>query len=210
MDEIQRKKFLDIEKKLSEMGENEKNPRLRFDAFMGGVKDGGLRSVSSISLMVCYIVSNLSGKITSDIIAKALAEGELANHFEVTNALSKLIKSGTIVEADDGTLSINKNTKADIELIAKELPYTVRESAMHLCQKIIAKETYRRENKVEIIPTGDAYTVILHISGKGTDYLTLSLFAGTIDQAEMIKEKFITDPVKVYETLIDAIFENEE
>ena len=30
-------------------------PKMRFDAFMANVKDGGLRSVSSIYMLVCYI-----------------------------------------------------------------------------------------------------------------------------------------------------------
>ena len=204
------KKLEELEKKLEELGENQTNPRLRFDAFMGGVKDGGLRSVSSINIMICYIVSNLSGKVTANVIVEAMAEGAIANHFEVTNAISKLKASGTILEAEDGGLTLTDNTKADIELIEKDLPYTIRESSIHLCQKIMAKETYRRENKVEILENGDAYTVVLHISGAQSDYMTLSLFAPTIDQAEMMKEKFITDPVKIYETVVESIFNNKE
>ena len=200
----------DKEKSIDEMSENEIDPRLRFDAFMGGVKDGGLRSVTSINLMICYIVSNLNGKVTAAVITQALAEGELANHFEVTNALANLQKSGTIVADETGALSLSTETKADIDLIEKDLPYTVRERAMHLCHKIMAKETYRRENLVEIVKTGDAYTVMMGIGDNKTQFMRLNLFAATIDQAQMIKEKFISDPVKVYQTLIDAIFANEE
>ena len=185
-------------------------PALRFDAFMGGVKAGGLRSVSSISLLVSYIVANLGGSVTAEIIEQATAEGELANHFEISDAISKLKKSGIIIENEDGSLEISKSTTADIELIEKDLPYTVRVNAMRLCQKIIAKETYRRENETQIIENGDAFNVVLTIKGDKNDFMKLTLFAPTRDQAEMIKEKFISNPVKVYETLIGAIFSNEE
>ena len=134
-------------------------PSLRFDAFMGGVKAGGLRSVSSISLLVSYIVANLGGSVTADVIEKATAEGMLANHFEVSDAISKLIKSGIIIEKEDGALEISKEVNADIELIEKDLPYTVRVNAIRLCQKIIAKETFKRENETEIIENGDAFSV---------------------------------------------------
>lgn len=194
----------------NETKEDMTDPRLRFDAFMGGVKDGGLRSVSSIALLVSYIVGNLKGNVTAAIIEQAAAEGMLANHFEVSDAISRLKKAGILIENENGTLEITKNTHADIDLIEKDLPYTVRVNAMHLCQKIIAKETFRRENEIQIVPCGEAFNVILKISGGTTDFMHLSLFAPTRDQAEMIKEKFITDPVKVYETLIEAIFNNEE
>ena len=203
-------KIEQFEKKLEELSENQANPRLRFDAFMAGVKEGGLRSVSSVYIMISYIVSTLSGKVTSDVIIEAMAEGEIANHFEVTDALAKLKESGIIQEAEDGCLSINGDTKADIELVEIDLPYTLRESAIRLCQKIMAKETYRRENKVEILSNDNDYTVVMHISGPKADLMTLSVLAPTRQQAEMIKEKFITDPVKVYETVINSIFNNQE
>ena len=188
----------------------EKDPMMRFDAFMAGVKDGGLRSISAIYLTVCYIVKTLSDKVTADVITEALTGGMIANYFEVANAVAKLIKSGTLVEADDGTLSISKNTNADIDLVEKDLPYTVRERSIKLCQKILAKEMYRRENKVDIIPVGDAFTVDMHIGDDKTEYMNLKLFAPTMEQARMIKEKFISDPVSVYDNLITSIFSNEE
>ena len=205
---INKEKLLDTEKHLEEMG-SEVNPLLSFDAFTGGVKNGGLRSVSSIYLLVCYLVANLDKRVTADVITQALAEGEIANHFEVSDAISKLIANNTLVEDADGALSLSDNTTADIALIEQDLPYTVRESAMHISQKIIARETHKRENKVEIIEDNNAYKVILHIGDNKTDFMTLSLYAPTRDQAEMIKDKFIADPAKVYGTLIESLFENE-
>ena len=199
-----------LEKKLEELTEQQSNPRLRFDAFMAGVKEGGLRSVSSVYIMISYIVSTLSGSVTSDVIINAMAEGEIANHFEVTDALAKLKENGIITEAEDGSLSISSDTKADIELVEIDLPYTLRESAIHLCQKIMAKETYRRENKVEIVQNENDFTVVMHVSGPQADLMTLSVLAPTRQQAEMIKEKFITDPVAIYETVINGIFSNKE
>ena len=186
------------------------DPALRFDAFMGGVKDGGLRSVSSISIMVCYIVANMNGRVTAEVIMQAMDEGMLANHFEVANAISKLIEAGTITEAEDGALTLNANAKESIDLVEKDLPFTVRERSIHLVQKILAKETYKKENEVVIVNNGGTYTVNMKIAGDKTDYLKLSLYAPTVEQANTIKERFLTDPVKFYDTVIEAIFANEE
>ncbi|MGN0523322.1 MAG: DUF4364 family protein [Eubacterium sp.] len=198
----------DKEKDISKMSENEIDPRLRFDAFMAGVKDGGLRSVSSINVLVCYIVANLDGKVTDEVIVEAMDEGMIANHFEVADAISKLVKSNTVIKDENGVLSLNEKDKSLIELIEKDLPLTVRERSIKLCQKIIAKETYKRENKVEITEEKNGYTVKLHISDNDIDYMELKLFAASKDQAELIKDKFITNPVSVYNNLISSIFEN--
>ncbi len=202
------KNRFDIENETEKLSQNEIDPKLRFDAFTAGIQDGGLRSVSSISLIVCYIIANINGRVTAENITQTMDEGMFANHFEVADAISKLKKSGVITESDDGALSLVDVSKANIELIEMDLPLTVRENSIKLCQKIIAKEKYKRENRVAIIPKDKGFTVNLHISDKDTDFLSLRLYASTKEQAEMIKEKFITDPIKVYETLIEAIFNN--
>ncbi|MBQ9531178.1 MAG: DUF4364 family protein [Eubacterium sp.] len=199
----------DIENDIEKKSLNEIDPKLRFDAFTAGIQEGGLRSVSSISLIVCYIIANINGRVTADNITQTMDEGMFANHFEVSDAISKLKKSGVISEDENGALTLINTSKANIELIEMDLPLTVRENSIKLCQKIIAKEKYRRENKVEIIPKNNGFAVNLNISDKDTDFLSLNLFATTKEQAEMIKEKFISDPIKVYETLIEAIFNNQ-
>ena len=188
---------------------NETNPLLRFDAFMGNVKDGGLRSVTSIYILVSYLVSNLNGKVSRETLLEATNDTMLANYFEMSDAITKLINSGTIKETEDGMLCMNKQDANEVELIEKDLPLTVRERCIKACQKIIARETYERENKVSIEKTDCGYKVILNVSDKDTDFMSLTLFAPTEEQALIIKEKFISDPVKVYETLTEAIFNNE-
>ena len=184
--------------KTQNLHENEADPRLRFDAFTAGVKNGGLRSVTSINMLVCYIVATIG----------AVDEGMIANHFETADAISRLKKNGVIKENGDGTLKLlDSNTNA-IELIERDLPLTVREKSIKICQTIIAREAYQRENKVEIAENGKGYTVKLKISDKDTDFLSLELFAATKEQAELIKNNFVADPIKVYNTLIDSIFNN--
>ncbi len=199
---------LDIE--IENKSENEIDPRLRFDAFMAGVKDGGLRSTSSINLIVCYIIANISGKVTAQNIIDTMDEGMIANHFEISDAISRLKKSGVISEDENGVLHLSVKSNDNIDLIEKDLPLTIREKSIRICQKIIAKETYKRENKIEIVESKKGYNVILRVSDKDNDFMTLNLYAATLTQAEMIKEKFITNPVRVYDNLIESIFSNED
>ena len=68
-------------------------PKMRFDAFMANVKDGGLRSVSSIYMLVCYIVANLNGRVSASTIIEAVDGAMIANYFEISDAVAKLIKA---------------------------------------------------------------------------------------------------------------------
>lgn len=183
-------------------------PKLRFDAFTGGIKNGGLRSVSSINMLVCYIIANINGRVTAQNIIETVAEGEIANHFEITEAIARMKNNGVIAENEDGALVLLKGNN-EVDLIEKDLPLTIRDSSIRLCQKIIAREKYLRDNKAEIIECDKGYQITLSVSDFGSDFMKLTLYAPTMEQAELIKAKFITNPIKVYETLIDSIFENE-
>lgn len=183
-------------------------PRLRFDAFTGGIQNGGLRSVLSINMLVCYIIANINGRVTAQTIKEAMAEGMIANHFEISEAIVRLTKSGVIKEDEDGALILCKGQN-EVDLIEKDLPLSIRDKSIRLCQKIIAREKYLRDNLVQIEQVENGYLVKVNISDDKTEFFDLSLFAPTIEQAELIKVKFVTDPVKIYDTLIDAIFDNE-
>lgn len=183
-------------------------PKLRFDAFMANVKDGGLRSVSSIYMLVCYIVANMNKRVSAATIIEAVNDAMIANYFEISDAVNKLIKAGTINEDENKMLYMDEQDVKEIALIEKDLPLTIRQRSIKACQKVIARESYKRENKVICEKVDGGYKVHLKVSDNTTDFMNLELFAVTDTQAELIKDKFISDPAAVYETLIDAIFNN--
>lgn len=183
-------------------------PKMRFDAFMANVKDGGLRSVSSIYILVCYIVANMNNRVSAATIIEAVDGAMIANYFEISDAVAKLLKAGTIMENDDEMLYMDEQDIEGIALIEKELPLTIRQRSIKACQKVIARETYQRDNKVISEKVDGGYKVHLKVSDNTTDFMNLELFAVNESQAELIKDKFISDPAAVYETLIDAIFNN--
>ncbi|WP_297129531.1 DUF4364 family protein [uncultured Eubacterium sp.] len=183
-------------------------PKLRFDAFMANVKDGGLRSVSSIYMLVCYIVANMNKRVSAATIIEAVNDAMIANYFEISDAVNKLIKAGTINEDENKMLYMDDQDVKEIALIEKDLPLTIRQRSIKACQKVIARESYKRENKVICEKVDGGYKLHLKVSDNTTDFMNLELFAVTDTQAELIKDKFISDPAAVYETLIDAIFNN--
>ena len=171
--------------------EKEYNPALQFDAFTAGIEDGGLRSSSSIAILACYIIARSEEKLTKKNVVDALVEGKIANYFEITSAISKMIKTDNLVEGEDG-----------------DLPITIREKAVELAAKTARLEIYKKENKATVEKDGDKYKVTLHVSDKNCDFMVLSLYFPSEAQALVVKEKFQTHPGEVYENLINSIFAN--
>ncbi|MCC8073918.1 MAG: DUF4364 family protein [Clostridiales bacterium] len=186
--------------------DKEFNPAMQFDAFTAGVEDGGLRSSSSIEILVCYILANCKEKITSQNIVDALVEGKIANYFEVSSAISKMIKLKNVVENDDGSLSLTGKSQFAIELVEKDLPIVIREKAVELVSKIKTLELYKKETKVDITEAQNGYKITLRITDNDIDYMALTLYVPTLEQADVIKNKFQEHPTEVYQNLINYIF----
>lgn len=180
---------------------------MNIDAFGGGTALGGLRTQHEIRLMICYLIANINKEIKRSHIIDALTEGEIANYFEISSAISEMIKDGNIKENDE-ILTLSDSSFRSTKEIENELPITLREKAVELCTKLIVKETYSKENKVEIKPTKNGFTVECSImSDEDDEALSFKLYAATSIQAQIIKEKFLDDPVKIYNSVIEAIFE---
>ncbi len=161
-----------------------------FDAFTYGIKDGGLRSVSAINFLVCYIVANSGVKLTAKIICDALSQGEIANYFETSQAITRQINEERIIEDEDGILTATEECKKLTEVVENDLPFTVRETSIKMCKKLATLEINKKENNVEIIKDGDEYYVTMHIKDENTELLVIKLSASTNEQAQIIKEKF--------------------
>lgn len=190
--------------------DKEYNPALDFDAFTAGIEDGGLRSSSAITILVCYILANCKEKITAQNIIDALVDGKIANYFEVSNAISKMIKKEHFSEDGDGYLVITEDCKFAVDIVENDLPITIRERSIALVRKLAEREIYKKENKVEINEGADGYEITLHVSDVDKDFMILTLNVPTMAQAELIKERFQKYPAKVYENLMNSIFDENE
>lgn len=190
------------------MSDNKK-PNYDFDALPYGSSDG-LRSTVDIYILICYVVVNSKERLTDDVLVKTMVEGDFANYFETTNALQKIKDKGLVTQNEHGFLKPANNCEYFVELVENELPYTMRKRAVELAAKLAVKELYRQENEVEVTKNNDDYTVTMHFRDCGKDFMVLSLTVPTSAQAEMFKEQFYTDPVKIYNNLIDSLFSEED
>lgn len=182
---------------------------LVFDAFTYGAEEGGLRSQSDINMIVCYVLANTTAKLNARLICDTMTSGGIANYFEVASAISRLKKHELILEDEEGYLTATDECKRMTEIIEKDLPFTLRERSIRISTKLAVTELYRKENNVEIEENkkGNGFTVTLHVMDRDKEYMVLTLAVPTYAQAEMVKNKFIEDPVKIYDNLFTSLFE---
>lgn len=176
-----------------------------YDAFFEGVEPGGLRSRSEIKLLICYIICRIDGGITKNQLTDILCKKSLANYFEISQALSDVMKTGNITsEFKDGEeilypTDLGKANTAELE---DELPYTVKETALNATVESMTRFKRERDNDIKIEPHGNGFDVTISVMDNEDRLLSVTLFVADEEQAQNVKDKFLQDPIKFYSTVV--------
>ncbi len=170
------------------------------DAFTAGVAPGGLVSSQHVRLMVCYILATLNQPIPKDKILELLQYEEIANYFEVVQAIGDLADNGSIVRVDSSReeYTVSERGREAIDELYKTLPFTVREKAIKAAVKMLARMRSEAQNRVETEQTDGGVNVTCSVMDGDRPILTVTLLVPDKEQAELVKETFLDNPLKVY------------
>ena len=170
------------------------------DAFTAGVAPGGLISSQHVKLMVCYILARIGKPISRDDMLSLLQYEEIANYFEVVQAIDDLNKGGTNRRTDAPFEEYEITTDGE-EVVAelyRDLPYTMREKALKAAIKMMARNRSEAENRVEMVETDVGVNVTCSVMDIDRPILTITLLVPDMEQANLVKETFLDNPLKVY------------
>lgn len=177
-----------------------------FNTFDEGIAPGGLRSKHEIKTLICYIYYSVKENLSRDLIIEAIREDELANFFEVSAAFDELVADKNLVESevDDGVLTytLSDNGRMIAQQLDSTLAYSVKDKALKCAIKLLADRKTARENFVDIEKTENGFNVKCTVSGGDVDLFSFTLYAPDIDQAEIIKQSFLSYPSTVYKTML--------
>ncbi|RPF47896.1 uncharacterized protein DUF4364 [Hydrogenoanaerobacterium saccharovorans] len=180
---------------------------MELKAFSAGIEPGGLTLAHEIKILVCYLLHNISQKLTLSQINEALLKKGLVNYFELADAMSELLESGHIIicatnEKDEECYELTELGVRTAQEFSDTLPLTVREKALHSAQNLLARQKSAAENIVTVDKVKDGYMVNLIISDIGSDLMNLSLFMPTENEADAVKRQFIRDPLLIYKGML--------
>ncbi len=176
-----------------------------FNAFSDGVEPGGLRNRTQIKILITYIVSKLSEPIKDSMMIEALQLHGLANYFEVIQAVDELLDNGNLSTVD-GLLYLTPKGSLSVNELSKELPKSVKETALADAINLQILEKREGENTVEVKKCDNGYYVTFKVIHKAETLMELTVYAADFEQAEIIKHNFLKNPSHVYSTVITSLF----
>lgn len=179
-----------------------------------GVKPGGLTNSYEVKVLICYILNEIQKDLTFDELNAILQEEAIVNYFEYAQAVSSLVTTGHMVTArtengEEAFLLTDIGIKT-AQGFVNDIPRAIREKTIKNAREYLAKKRLEKENKVEVKKTEDGYEVFLKITDIGTDLLNLSLFVPTLEQGNLIKERFLKDPTFLYRGVVALLTGDKE
>ena len=178
------------------------------NALSEGVEQDGLRNKDEIKALICYLLKTVDSKISRDQIGNIMQDQGIANYFETMDAISDLISNGSIsceFEEERELLEITDIGKSAIGLVETDVPKSVREKAVKSAVRFLTLERNERENNVKIDAVEGGFEISFSLMDKGTTLMQLSMFVPDREQAEKLKENFLSDPVKVYSSILASL-----
>lgn len=171
-------------------------------AFTEGVRPGGLSNSREIKILICYMLSGANTVLNKNDIRDILVHNQIANMFEVVDAMEDLISKKTIFEDEKENIGLTDTGKLTSEQLAEMIPYSLREQALKATMQLITRSQTEKDTKVEIKEIGDRFSVTCSIDTNEHPMMSFTLQVADKHQAELIKNNFINDPTSFYKTLI--------
>lgn len=174
---------------------------MEYDSFSEGVELGGLRTKNEIKILIGYLLSRLDTPLTREQLDEIICGEEIANYFEMSQALCELVDNGNI-KIEGNELIITEKGRENSETLEHDIPYTVREKAFNTAVRLQTRLRRERENKIEIERVEKGCNVILSVVDADDEIMSVKLFVADYDQALAVKERFLADPVNIYSNIV--------
>lgn len=178
------------------------------DAVSAGVSPiGGLFNTTEIRILICYLLSTIGEPVPGNLLANTLHYEGIANCFEVNDSIAFLCKKGHIdlIDEADDTYLITESGRDIAETLKTSLSLTVKDRAYNAAIKMFSRFRNAKETDISISREGNRTFITCAAIDMGEPFMSVKLMVTDEEQAIHIKEKFLTNPSKIYSTLIDML-----
>jgi len=172
------------------------------DAFTDGVIPGGLLNSREIRILICYMLNGVDEPMPHKAVVDIIFSQGMANYFETEAAIEELIKLGNILETEDQHLILTDIGRMAAETLTTRIPLTLRERSVEAAVKLLTRRRRERENHVEFEQLENGVSVTCSIDHSEHPMMSFTLRVADMHQAELIKDRFLNDPVTAYRLLI--------
>lgn len=180
---------------------------------MSELSTAELNSAHDVKVLLCYLLEKLDMPVEEEQLYEIIVNSEIVNYFLYTEALDSLIKNNSVSrEVRDGKnyIVLEEKGRSGADYFNETIPHYFRKKILKEALYYFARIRHENEAETDIVRTKNGFEVNCRIKDVEFDLMKLSLYAPDEDQAKLIREKILLDPVGFYRKMIEFVLENEE
>ena len=181
----------------------------QYDAFSVGVEFGGLVDTAQIKSLIGYLLREVDTTVSADSLRRVLTEQGLANYFDVSEAISELVRTGIVTQEPDGEqdmLCLTERGRISMRELGTDIPKSVREKAFAAMLSQTIRERNAQQTHIDVEPSGDGFQVTFRMDDAvGDSLLRVRVYAADRVQVERMKTNFLGDPAQFYSGILAAL-----
>lgn len=173
----------------------------------------GLSTSHDAKVAICYLLDKLDRTVTERQLYEIVLNSEVINYFFYTEALSELIKNGSVSEKSingENCIILEEKGRMGAEYFNEYIPYHFRKRLLEAALRFFAKLRRESETDINIRETDNGCEVHCTIKDTSFDLMRIALYAPDKDRAELIRQKILLDPAGFYSKVINYALDNTE
>lgn len=172
-----------------------------------------LTDTYAIKILVCYFLKQINRPITPEQLIEIVTEDGLINYFIFTEAINQLLEAKTLIlEERDGEqyYVLTEMARIGADDFKTMVPRAFRERILTSGLKFFARLKNENDVKISYTEQQKGWSVNVLCTEGGLTLMDLKLYAPDREQAEILGEKIMLNPVDFYGKVLDYALENEE
>jgi len=178
-----------------------------------GVAPGGLMDIYEVRILICYLLNSVEKPLTKDQLNHIFREESIVQYFTFSDALAQLVRDGHLAaEEKDGEeyYTLRPLGTGTAKQLQSVLSPALRERIVRSAVALLQKQTIEQENEARIVPVEKGFEVQCTVSDGQLKLFSFSLYVPDELQAKMARDKFMKNPLALYQQVITSLILDEE
>ena len=172
---------------------------------------GFIHDMMDVKVLILYVAARSNYPLTSQEVYELCYQDDCLSYFDVCTAIPEMVNSGHLQEVEEGRYEITEKGRADGELTADSIAFTVKQRAENAVAKY--NRQLRRSSfvKTQIIPReGGDSSVVMSLDDEKGNLMTLELAAPDQRQAVRLSRLFEKKAENVYSLIMAELLDDED
>ena len=172
---------------------------------------GFIHDMMDVKVLILYVAAKAEYPMTMQEVYELCYQDDCLSYFDVCTAIPEMVASGHLAPVDEERYQITEKGKADGELTADSIAFTVKQRAENAVSRF--NRQLRRSSfvKTQIIPReGGDFSVIMSLDDEAGNLMTLELMAPNQRQAVRLGKLFERKAEAVYNLTMAELLDDED